>query len=153
MPTCVTRDGADFTLGTGETAFEAVSDEQDLSMISGPQGGCHFWLAGKTDGFAERRFSVRYDVVYADSGDSTGSTSSNRLRLEQDPAAPGQCQFFGFTAFLIEPWKFEDQRVRIDVMVTDDEGRTAMQSKTVVARWPDDIDGTPREELCGPGRP
>ncbi len=143
---CPTHDRAQFELGTGETSFVRITDEGPLAITSGPQGGCHFFVAVRTDGFAERRLRVEYEVFYADGGESTGSASVFTLRLEGAPDHPGQCQALGITAFLIQPWKFENQRVRLAVTVTDDEGRTATEMKTVIAEWP----STLGSEACGP---
>lgn len=147
---CTTHDQASFELGTGASGFEPIEDGQDLKMATGNQGGCHFWLSVRTDGFAERGFSIRYEVFDAATGESTGSSSNFRVRLDTRPGTDGLCEFVGLTGFLIEPWTFEDQSVRIDVMVTDNEGRTAEQSKTVVARWPDVPTGADRDTICGP---
>jgi hypothetical protein len=99
-----------------------------------------------TDGFAERRFRVRYEVLLAETNESTGSASVFNVRLEPAPDRPGQCQVLGLTAFLIRPWAFENERVRIDVHVTDDEGREASASKTVIAAWPAEL----ALDACGP---
>jgi hypothetical protein len=119
-------------------------------MISGPQGGCHFWLSVRTDGFAQRRFDIQYNVLYADSSTTTGSRSSQKVKLslrEEDPA--GACEYFGYFAYLIEPWKFIDREVKIEVTVVDDLGKSASLSRTVWARWPEDQPGRPTEDLCG----
>lgn len=143
--TCPTHDQASFELGTGELAFEPIADEARLPITPGPQGGCHFFLSLTTDGFAERRFRVEYEVFRADDGTSTGSSSVFTVRLAEAPEQPGKCQTLGLTAFLIQPWKFENERVRIEVEVTDDEGRTARQEKTVIADWPASLS----ENACG----
>jgi hypothetical protein len=39
-----------FDLGTGEKCFEALTEGQTITMIEGPQGGYHLWMAvGCTD--------------------------------------------------------------------------------------------------------
>jgi hypothetical protein len=39
-----------FEIGTGETCFEALAAEGEVTLMSGPQGGFHVWLAtGCTD--------------------------------------------------------------------------------------------------------
>jgi hypothetical protein len=138
-PECPTHDGATFELGTGDTAFEPLVEDQDLAITPGPQGGCHFWLAVRTAGFAQRRFKIQYEVFFADSSTTTMSRSTFTVRLRQVPEMPDLCEQVGVTAFLIEPWRFEDRSVRIDVNVTDDEGRTDSESRTVVARWPSSL--------------
>jgi hypothetical protein len=143
------HDAPSFELGTGATKFEPLADGQDLQMAAGSQGGCHFWLSVRTDGFAQRRFNVAYDVRHAATGTPTGSRSSLKVKLNPILGGEGRCEFVGYTAFLIEPWRFEDRRVRIDVNVEDDLGRRSNASREVIARWPDPIAGRPTDELCG----
>lgn len=143
---CPTHDQATFELGTGETGFEPLADGDALPIISGPQGGCHFWFSVRTDGFAQRRFLVRYEVKFTESGTTTGSRSRFTVRLRPDETSPGICQYTGLTAFLIEPWRFAGDRVTLEVEVTDDEGRTASAARDVVADWPEELP----DEACGP---
>lgn len=143
---CPTHAGAHFELGTGEKSFIAIEDEGPLAITPGPQGGCHFYLSLITDGFAERRFRVQYEVFRADTNESTGSSSVFTLRLHPSVGRPGACETVGITAFLIRPWSFENERVRVRVDVTDDEGRTASVEKIVVADWPTELPA----DACGP---
>jgi hypothetical protein len=113
-----------------------IVDGQDLFMTRGPQGGCHFWLAFRTDGFAEYLFHVSYDVYDLTAHQDTKSQSVQTVTLMPSPDHPGQCEYFGFTAYLIEPWNIQDHQVRLGVGVTDDLGRTATISHTLTARWP-----------------
>jgi len=147
---CPINDNPSFELGTGEASFEAIRDGQELSMIPGPQGGCHFWLSVRTLGFAERRLNIRYDVQYAATGTTTGSQSSLRVRLRPvEGDTDGRCEYVGYTAFLIRPWVFRAREVALDVIVTDDLGRSATTSKRVMARWPEFVQDIPEDDWCG----
>ena len=146
---CITHDSPSFDLGTGEADFEPLIEGQDLQMVSGPQGGCHFWLSVHTDGFAERRFDIKYHVLYADSSTTTGSRSSQKVKLNLREDGSGRCFYIGYYAILIEPWKFRDKRVRVDVTVVDDLGLSAETSVEVVARWPEEQEGRSSDDLCG----
>jgi hypothetical protein len=142
---CPTHDSASFELGTGQLEFQPIADGQPLAINSGPQGGCHFFLSLRTNGFAASGFRLHYEVFYAETNASTGSTSSFTARLR--PAAEsGTCENLGTTAFLLKPWDMEDQRVTIAVDVEDAEGRTASERRTVVADWPSTLD----TNACGP---
>lgn len=143
---CPTHDEATFELGTGEIDFEPLADGDMLPVVPGPQGGCHFWVSVTTDGFAQRRFQVRYEVKFTASGTTTDSRSSFTVRLRPNEETPGTCQYTGLTAFLIQPWRFADERVTLEVEVTDDEGRTASAAREVVADWPEELG----DEACGP---
>ena len=146
---CPANGAPKFELGTGVDAFEPLAAGQDLKMVPGPQGGCHFWVAVQTNGFVERRFTIRYDVAFADTGASTGARSGQRVHLEPCEERAGWCEFVGFVAYLVRPWEIEDHPVRIDVEVQDDLERVAVASQTVVARWPEPVTGEPTELLCG----
>lgn len=142
---CPTHDQASFELGTGQTEFQSITDGQMLAIQSGPQGGCHFFVSVRTDGFANRAFKLSYEVFYADDNTSTGSKSSFTARL-RPTSVSGVCENLGTTAFLLKPWEMEDRRVRVKVDVEDGDGRTATVMKTVVADWPAELDAN----ACGP---
>jgi hypothetical protein len=139
---CPTNSSPTFELGTGAERFEPLTDGQTLKMATGPQGGCHFWLAVRTNGFAERLFDIQYELFYADTGMSTDSKSSSKVRLRES-GMTGVCEYYGYTAFIVRPADVVGKRIRIDVKVTDDLMKTAMMSKTVVAALPDVM-----PELC-----
>jgi|SRR5687768_5838882 len=136
---CPTHDGATFELGSGQLSYEPIADGQRLPINAGSQGGCHFFLSVRTDGFAPRRFKIQYEVFFADDSTTTGSRSSFTVRLRPIDGMPGQCENLGVTAFLIEPWNLEEKRLVLEVNVTDDEGRAATRRKTVIADWPDSL--------------
>jgi hypothetical protein len=146
---CPTHDQPSFILGTGADTLTPILDGQDLSMTRGPQGGCHFWLAFRTDGFAEYRFSITYDVFDLTAHQDTKSQSVETVDLMPSQDHPGQCAYFGFTAYLIEPWVIQDHEVRLGVGVMDDLGRTATVAHTLIARWPKVPMGVSSTLACG----
>ena len=148
---CTISDQPTFELGTGEQMYSDMPSGSDLRMVSGPQGGCHFWLAVRTNGFAQRRFDIQYDIVFADTGTTTGSRSRQKVTLDLRDEADetGECEYTGYYAYLIKPWDFRDKEVEVVVNVTDDLGRTSSARRSVVARWPEDQPGRDTESLCG----
>lgn len=137
LPGCPTHAQPSFELGTGAEHFEPLVEGQVLRMAPGLQGGCHFWLSVRTDGFAERLFNIEYDLRFAASSTPTGSASGQRVRLRPAEALEGQCEYTGYTAFIVEPHKLVGKDIRIDVKVTDDLGRSATASRTVRAEYPE----------------
>lgn len=137
---CEAEDNPTFELGTGESAFASIVDGQDLDMVPGPQGGCHFWLAVRTRGFPGRGTKLRYEVVFADTGTTTQSFSSFQIGLEPVEGETGVCEHYGTTGFLIEPWKFVDREVEIQAKVwwepRPGQEIASMDSRNVVGRWP-----------------
>ena len=135
---CPEHAGPTLIMGTGANAFEPITDGMRLRMATGIQGGCHFWVSVRTDGFAPTGFEIRYEIFDALSGQSTGSTFAREVQLTPAVDAPGQCEYVGYTAFIRSPSAIYDTRVRIDVDVKDSHGRTAAASHEVVADWPQD---------------
>ena len=109
-------------------------------MVPGPQGGCHFWLSIRTDGFPHRGTKLRYEVVYADTGTTTMSFSSFSVPLRRVEGEDVLCEAHGATGFLIEPWRFVDRRVEIQAKVWYEPATgleiAATDARTVVGRWP-----------------
>ncbi|MCC7384955.1 MAG: hypothetical protein IT384_24130 [Deltaproteobacteria bacterium] len=134
---CPTHDQPTFELGTGAEHYGPLAPEQTLKMAVGPQGGCHFWLAVRTDGFAERLFRIEYELFFADTGTTTQDTSSQNVRLVPLDDGTGRCEYAGYTAFIVRPISLVGKRIRIDVDVQDSLGARASASTTVLAEWPD----------------
>ncbi len=134
---CPTHDAPSFEVGTGDAEFTAISEGMPLPMARGIQGGCHFWLALRTDGFADRGAEVRYEIFDAASGQSTGSTAAMQLRLTPSPSALGRCEYVGYTAFIRDPAAIAGTRVRIEVKLRDALGQSSVVSHEVLATWPE----------------
>lgn len=122
---------ADIVLGTGEFEYEAVVDGQDLPIVAGPQGGYHVWL-----GFLARGV-VKHCVVQTDlTRVEDEAVIGNPLFFEADlfeASEAGWLQYAGLPLQFV-PEDAEDQLIRVDVTITDDEDDTATASMQVVPR-------------------
>jgi hypothetical protein len=134
--TCPTHDAPSFELGTGEVAFEPLVDGKRLAIAQGIQGGCHLWLAVRTDGFAERLFEIAYALRDVATGTATGDASRLKVRLAPS-TVPGRCEYVGYTAFVVRAASLVGRRIRVDVDVTDDLGRSSEASREVEVVWPE----------------
>lgn len=143
---CPTHASPSFELGTGSAVYSAIAEGMSLPMARGIQGGCHFWLALRTDGYAEKDAAVRYEIFDAASGQSTGSTALMQLRLTPSPSAPGRCEYVGYTAFIRDPAAIAGTLVRIEVRLEDALGRSGIVSHEVRAAWPE-----PDPSVCQAG--
>ena len=143
---CPVHDNPTFELGTGQDRFLELVDSQDLKMTAGPQGGCHFWLAFRTDGFSENPVRVEYQFSFADTGRQL-QLLEQFVRLGAS-GAPSLCERAGFTAFVLMAPDLRDQRITIRVTLEDDRGRRLEQSKTIWARWPEPAPGQNSDALC-----
>lgn len=133
--TCPTHAAPSFELGTGELAFEPLVDGQRLAVAQGIQGGCHLWLAVRTDGFAERLFEIAYTLRDVTTGTATGDASRLKVRLSPS-VVPGRCEYVGYTAFVVRAGALVGRRIQVRVDVEDDLGRTGTQQREVEVVWP-----------------
>jgi hypothetical protein len=133
-------------LGAGEVTFSPLADGQDLRLVRGAQGGCHFALAFRTDGFAGRRTRVDYALSNVTDG---VEILESRQFVRLSPAG-NRCQLVNFVAFVPDAGEHEDDRVRIVVSIEED-GAKVERSVEVVARWPNPVEGLDRSLWCGSG--
>lgn len=147
-PPCHGEGPVEVELGTGASTFEALPEGADLQMVSGPQGGCHLWLALRGRNFGADRVTVDFDLWDLEAGERRVSSRQVVRLIPADE--PGVCERAGIPVFLVRPWQIEDHRLRFEVTLTDSRDRTARLERQVVARWPDPIPGQPTETLCGP---
>lgn len=121
---------AEIVVGTGEYEYDAVTDGQELPIIAGPQGGYHVWL-----GFLARnlrkRCVVETTLTFVEGEQAVG----NPFFFEVDlfDAEDGWMQYAGL------PEQFdkdlvEDQLVRIDVIVSDEDGNEASGAMQIIPR-------------------
>src|SRR5688500_4296823 len=136
---CPTHPDPTFELGAGEERFVPLTDGADLQMLRGDQGGCHFALAFRTDGFLGLETFVLYRLDNETDGEEI-IVSQQFVRLRSAPEE-GRCQTVNFIAFLPAPGTLANDRVRIQATLEEENGSDT-RAVEVVAR----LD---REGLCG----
>jgi hypothetical protein len=148
---CATSDDPTFLLGTdhgAKTPFVALEDDQPLQLIRGPQNGCHLPLAFLTHGFDASMARVHYRLTLLES-DTVMNEMMATVNLDPVPAGPTTCGAADFRAFMIEAWRAEEKRVRIDVAITDLRGARASETVVVLVQWPDAHAEVEHDQLCG----
>ena len=138
-----------FDLGEGQAGFRSLMSGQDLQLVRGSQGGCHFALAFVTRGFPGSRTLIRYEIVDRASGAAV-ITSRQFVKLRPSEAEAGACGLTNFIAFVPDALDVEDQTVEITVTIEEADA-SSTQRVDVVARWPDPVSGVERNLLCGSG--
>jgi len=129
-------------LGTGETEFEPLTDGQDLLYIRGPQNGFHFFGSmrvsgvdpGNPDDLSDPRNPTTEFRVYR--GADRIDLMASRYTQGLDPAmgADGHAMI-GRLVILDndEVATLEGEMVRIELTVTDADGTSLSDERTIVA--------------------
>ena len=140
IDTGCTSEPATLELGTGSDTFETLADGQQLTMVHGPQGGWHMLGSGRVTntrdvvGFLYTIEAVesgvqvswnQYYVQLASVGDCTGAYPGMYGYLDVAALADGDAD--------TPPEILAGQEMRLDLTVTDPDGRTATDSRTVIA--------------------
>jgi hypothetical protein len=130
-------------LGTGDTEFEPLSDGDDLAYILGPQGGYHFLASVRVRGVEPGNPSMRTDPTNPQTefrafrGDQRidARASSYIQGLDPVPGEDGVHQMVGRLLILnIDSCDaLTGETIRVEVTVTDVNGVTATDTRTVTA--------------------
>ncbi len=85
-----------FEVGTGEGSFRSLSDDAEVSVVFGPQGGEHIWFGARCQG-AGSPARVTYSIV-----DFTGAfvSTEKKLVLPAEADHHGWRSEAGVTAFI-----------------------------------------------------
>jgi hypothetical protein len=151
---CDSHSSPAFKVGLSAEDGTYLSDLVDGAMVKmhpGPQGGCHLWIAFRTEGFAQGA-TVSYKLTDHDANEEQIiSMSDIALDLSPDPTAVGMCEAGAFKAFMLKATTRENHHVKLDVTITDVGGATASKSiDNILALWADPVAGIDRQYWCGP---
>ena len=113
--------------GTGEFAFEAVTDGMEVPIIFGPQGGSHVWLGVRVTNMDPRQLHIESSMFQADTGIPIGSTLFFDVSLVDD----GTEVWTAGLPHQVEPGDVSNVLVRMDVVALDRGDRMAMDSMEV----------------------
>jgi hypothetical protein len=129
-------------LGTGTTSFEPLAEEAELVLVAGPQGGHHFVaharIVGMDPGDPEQPGLASNPTTRFSVADEDGTS----IELEMAPYRLGYVEQDG--AYVLPSGRIVQvreavvpllygSRARIEVEVTDAEGRSARDGRWVVA--------------------
>jgi hypothetical protein len=133
------------------TFLSPVTSGTDVKMTPGPQGGCHYWLAFRTDGLIGKGATIHYVLIDHDMGDQMiGGNVDVQADLASDPAAPAMCEVGAQKMFVLMASARENHHLKLTVTITDSSGATATQTlDNLKAVWPDVQAGQDRATLCG----
>jgi hypothetical protein len=106
-------------VGTGSAAFVPVEPGGSVPIISGPQGGTHVWISGRTRGLGPSGL-VEYGVSDAESGELLTWMGLRQIVPLDDGEDGGEIH--GLSAFLSEkdPALNAGRKALVWLIVTDD---------------------------------
>ena len=122
---------AEFEVGTGEYAFEAVAPGEELQVVHGPQGGDHVWLGVRVANMQPKRFHLESSMVRVEDGQSVGFPLFFDVDLFIGPS--GDLEYAGLPLQL-DPDQLRGVRVRVTIEALDREGRTMSAAMEIIPR-------------------
>lgn len=129
-------------IGTGETGFEPLTDEQEVPLVFGPQGGHHVWISFRVTGFRAQQVLMDLDVVPLAEQEPPPRAAPVRLfmtELDDD----GRYEYVGWPAQLIDAGCYVDVPLSFRMTLTDVDGNEVSDEVVVIPQ-----DGAPGLEPC-----
>lgn len=130
-PACFTDDPT-AEIGTGETAFEPLTDGQTVYMQHGAQGGEHI-LGSLRVWHMSQIVTVHYTITRDDNGTVVSDQTFRVAMIEEPDCAymyPGMYGYLGLTSEYTQ--SLQNAHVTLQMDATDSDGRTASDSIGVV---------------------
>ncbi len=119
-------------LGTGESMFEPLTDEQEVPLVAGPQGGHHVWLSLRVGGLSQgENDHVLLDLDMVLLNDTEPPPRRAPVRLLMSPDEDGHL-YIGWPAQLEAPECAVGERMSIRATITSTDGRMTMDERIVV---------------------
>jgi hypothetical protein len=117
-------------LGSGETEFEPIADEQHLTLYAGTQGGHHVWLSYRVEGLLPADVRMTLDVVPV----PPARPAHSDVVLNLEPASGGAAgyEFIGWPAQILDPECAVGGVVSISLTLTDKRGKQVSGSMNVI---------------------
>lgn len=129
-------------IGTGETGFEPVADEESVPLVFGPQGGHHVWISFRVTGFSQSRVLMDLDVVPLSDQEPPPRAAPVRL-LMTDKTVEGEYEYVGWPAQLADAGCYVDVPLSFRLTLTDPDGNEVSDEIVLVPE-----DGAPGLEPC-----
>jgi hypothetical protein len=132
-----TTGSASVVLGTGETQYAALEGEPILSLIPGFQGGFHVYAAFLAYGFAADRLQMHLVTTWgANDVWRFPSNAWMKVRPAVDENGENALTAYGWPAQLSNAPCAQGQRVRVDIVVNDEAGLSASDTRYFIADVP-----------------
>ncbi len=129
-------------IGTGETAFEPLADEQEVPLVFGPQGGHHVWISFRVTGFEREQVLMDLDVVPLSEQEPPPRASPVRLFMSE-LGEGGRYEYVGWPAQLADAGCYVGVPLSFRMTLTDPDGNEVSDEVVVIPQ-----DGAPGLEPC-----
>ncbi len=121
-------------LGTGEAEFEPISGEPRLNLVAGVQGGFHVWASFLGYGFPGPTVDMVLTTSLEGQPDSRLVMRAQLTPIEADDADGEPVHMFsGFPAQIKNARCAQDQRVTIELALSDAENADATDTRSCIA--------------------
>lgn len=117
-------------LGTGEVAFETLSDGTTLPLVAGPQGGHHVWLGFRVTGARSERAYLTVEPIPLATGELPPRSAPVRVFLS--PVEDGRHEYFGWPAQLSDPACLVGEQLILRITIEDERGNRGSDERTIV---------------------
>jgi hypothetical protein len=128
---------ANVSVGHGQSFFEPLSGAETLTWEKGPQGGHHVWVALRMIGLRKHGTVVEIDLDDVEEPRSVRAVGSSRVIYDFDRDEGGHCILVGQRSQLdnsggVTIASLVGHHLRIRAILSDPDGATAVDMKTVV---------------------
>lgn len=119
-------------IGTGESAFEALTEGQDVPLNLGVQGGYHVWMS-------LRATALDPDKVWLEVRTELNGEQADALAITamaEDDDEHDACVLVGWPVIMADPQAADGQLLGLSVTVTDEDGMSADAAVSVRPHLP-----------------
>jgi hypothetical protein len=109
-------------IGTGEVAFESVTDRQEVPLVFGSQGGHHVWISFRVTGFSDEIVLMDLDVVPLSDQEPPPRAAPIRLYMQLLDEDEGRYEYVGWPAQLIDAGCYVDVPLSFRMTLTTPDG-------------------------------
>lgn len=131
-------------LGTGEESYEPIEGEPVLPLVAGIQGGFHVWATFLGYGFEGDRLRMRATTTWGPNGAYVFASNQAAIRVHEvvDENGETALEGNGWPAQIELARCSQDQRVLLEMTVSDDFGRMASDRRTFISSVQEELRGT-----------
>lgn len=132
-------------LGSGQAAFEPLSDDVPVPLIKGLQGGWHVWTSFLAYGFDTDVLRMDLTTRWEDVEESVlGGPGNVGVKPVEDASGAPALVSVGWPAVVYNPTCAHGRRLLVNLTVLDTEGRTASDRR----RWIMEVPEAERSTDC-----
>jgi hypothetical protein len=135
---------ARLTLGTGELHYVPIEGEPVLQLVAGIQGGFHVWATFLGYGYEGDRLEMRVTTAWGEDDAYLFPSNLAAIRVHEvvDEQGEAALEGSGWPARIEQARCSHGQRVRMEMTVSDDAGRSAQDTRYFVSEVQEELRST-----------